>query len=80
MVDMGVAEDQDIYFSRIEQKIQVSFVGFLPLALKQPALEQDFLSVGGNQHLRPGDGLSRAAELDSHVCTGGHGGSFWGFS
>jgi hypothetical protein len=73
MVNVGVAQDEDIYFGRLKHEVQVPFIGFLPLALKQPAFKQDFFIVDGNKHLRPGNGLCRAAELDGHICTSGHG-------
>ena len=66
VVDVGVAQDHGVDRRGIERVVAIGAVGFVSLALHQPAVEEDAVSVGLDQVARAGHRPRRAVKRDLH--------------
>jgi hypothetical protein len=66
MIHVRVAQDDGINLLRVERKTTVALDGFLAVALKEAAFEQQPPAVDLDQVHRTGGGARRAEEVDLH--------------
>ena len=67
MVHVRVAQDDGVNLLRVERKAAVALDGFLAMALKEAAFEQQAFAVDLEQIHRAGGGARRAEEMDFHA-------------
>jgi hypothetical protein len=66
VVHVRVAQDDGVNLPRVERKTAVALDGFLAMALKKAAFEQQSLAIDFEQKHRAGGGARRAEEVDLH--------------
>jgi hypothetical protein len=66
MIHVRVTQDDGVNLLRVERKAAIALDGFLAVALKEAAFEQQPLAVDLEQIHRAGGGARRAEEVDLH--------------
>jgi hypothetical protein len=66
VVNVRVRQHQRLHLAGLIEEVPVAIPGLAAPALVQPAVQQNFMAVDGQQMLRTGNRLRRAVKGDFH--------------